>query len=390
MQQHFIFKAFIANRCVFLEPTLRNLHFLQILFVLLLKFAKNRICNYRKTLNKMAKKIIESAQTRLMQRLKDAIPNNISLVDELADLLEVSNDSAYRRIRGETALSIEEIALICTKFKISFDAFINSNEAGNVSFKCNPMSSQKDGFKDYFNSIKTDFEAVSKFENKEIIYAAEDIPVFHHFTFPELTAFKIFYWNKSIINAKEFEDKKYDSSLIDEELKEIGCSILEAYSKVPSIEIWSDDTANSTIKQIEFYWESGIFKSKADALLICSQVSEMVERIKKQAELNCKLDKNGNPTNIENSYSLYHSDVMIGNNCVLLSVGEMKATYISYHTFNTLLTSHHNFCEETDQWLKNLIKKSNLISGVAEKQRYRYFKKIEDLMKKLIDKIENE
>ena len=61
----------------------------------------------------MAKKTRESAQLVLMQRLKEALPPNISLVDALADLLEVSNDSAYRRIRGETALSIEEIAAIC-------------------------------------------------------------------------------------------------------------------------------------------------------------------------------------------------------------------------------------------------------------------------------------
>ena len=159
---------------------------------------------------------------------------------------------------------------------------------------------------------------------------------------------------------------------------------------MPSIEIWSDDTANSTLKQIEFYWDSGIFQAKEDALLICSQVQEMIDRIKKQAELSCKLDRNGNPTNIENSYGLYHSDVMIGNNCVLLSFGEMKATYISYHTFNTLLTSHNNFCEETEQWLSNLIKKSNLISGVAEKLRYKYFKSIDELMKRLVNKIEND
>jgi len=66
----------------------------------------------------MAKKTIESAQTKLMQRLRDGLPENISFVDELADLLQVSTDSAYRRIRGETALSIEEIASICKKFKI--------------------------------------------------------------------------------------------------------------------------------------------------------------------------------------------------------------------------------------------------------------------------------
>ncbi|MDO9186114.1 MAG: hypothetical protein Q7W13_08890 [Bacteroidia bacterium] len=115
----------------------------------------------------------------------------------------------------------------------------------------------------------------------------------------------------------------------------------------------------------------------------------MLDRIKKQAELNVKLDRDNKPVSPENNYTLYHSDVMIGNNCILVNMGAIKATYLSYHTFNVMLTTNANYSNETDLWLKNLIRKSNLISGVAEKQRYQYFKRIEGVMKKLRDKIEN-
>ncbi len=81
---------------------------------------------------------------------------------------------------------------------------------------------------------------------------------------------------------------------------------------------------------------------------------------------------------------------MIGNNCILVTTGEIKGAYLSFHTFNAMFTSNANFCNETDLWLKNLIRKSNLISGVAEKQRYRYFKRVDDSLKKLITKIEND
>lgn len=165
---------------------------------------------------------------------------------------------------------------------------------------------------------------------------------------------------------------------------------MDRYTQIPSIEIWSDDTVNSTAKQIEFYWDAGFFSNKEDALLICDQLSLTLERIKKQAELNSKLDRDNKPISTENNYTLYHSDVMIGNNCILVKMGDAKATYISYHTFNVMLTTNANYSHETDLWLKNLIRKSNLISGVAEKQRYQYFKRIENMMKKLRDKIEND
>jgi hypothetical protein len=43
---------------------------------------------------------------------------------------------------------------------------------------------------------------------------------------------------------------------------------------------------------------------------------------------------------------------------------------------NSLNTSNSEFCEETEHWVKNIIKKSTLISGVAEKQRYQFFNKL--------------
>ncbi len=338
----------------------------------------------------MVKKTEESAQTKLMQRLKDALPPNISLVDELADLLQVSNDSAYRRMRGETALSIEEIAAICKHFKLSFDAFLNSNDNGLVTFSYHQLNSHVNSYKEYLQNISNDLDKFIHFEDKQIIYAAEDIPVFHHFHYPELTAFKIFYWNKSILNSKGFEELTFNKSLVSEELIEIAKGVLDRYTQIPSIEIWSDDTVNSTAKQIEFYWDAGFFSTKEDALLICDQLSQTLERIKKQAELNSKLDRDNKPCGSENNYTLYHSDVMIGTNCILVNMGGTKATYLSYHTFNVMLTTNVNYSNETDLWLKNLIRKSNLISGVAEKQRYQYFKRVESVMKKLRDKIEND
>ncbi len=338
----------------------------------------------------MAKKEKEKAQTLLMQRIKDSLPKNISFVDELADVLKLSNDSAYRRIRGETDLSIEEISTICKHFKFSFDAYVGNSDSSYVTFKHHQLSSHVNTFKEYLTGMKNDINQVMKFPegSRQIIYAAEDIPVFQNFAHPYLSAFKIFYWNRSILNSPGFEDRKFEAAHIDKELFEIAKDIYHCYSKIDSIEVWSDDTANSTLKQIEFYWDAGAFKSKEDALLVCEELTTMFARIQKQAEINIKLDVDGKPATNTKNYELYHSDVMIGNNCVMTTMGPHKGAYISYHTFNVMLTTNTNFCNETDLWLKNLIKKSNLISGVAEKQRYRYFKHINDMLKKLIDKIE--
>lgn len=329
----------------------------------------------------------KKTQLEFIQRIKESIPKEFSLVDELADLLEVSTDSAYRRIRGETDLSLDELAKICSKYKISFDTFVGG-ESSNVSFNYTPLRNDEKNFETYLKGILTDLKKIASFDEKHITFAAENIPLFHYFNYPELTAFKLFYWNKAIVGAPSLQDKQFDPQYVNEELRKTAKEIFDVYVGIPSTEIWSEQTVNVLTKQIAFFWESGVFKSADDAMKVCEQFEQMVSHLKKETELSSKFVVEEKWAENENNFQLYESEVTIGNNCILVSLGETKLSYLSYHTFNSMYTSHTEFCNETDAWLKNLIKKSLPLSGVGEKQRFQFFNRIEKDIKKLKESIE--
>lgn len=336
----------------------------------------------------MNKKANYTVQTNFIAKLKDALPPNLSLADELSDLLEVSTDSAYRRIRGETALSIDEVVKICKHYKIPFSP-VSEENPNTITFGIRPLNNDKLAFENYLVDLRNDLKKISHFENAQIIYAAEDIPVFHHFCFDELTAFKCFYWNKEILNSDFTEGKNFDASLIPTEWIKTGREILNYYNKVQSIEIWSDNTMNGTLKQIEFFWESGLFRNKEDALLITDQMEKVIRLMAKQAELKTKFINESEIGANENNFDLYRSDVTIGNNCILVKMGNIQATYISYHTLNFMTSMSTNFSNQTDMWLKNLLKKATLISGSSEKYRYQFFKLKYESLDRLKEKIKN-
>ena len=54
---------------------------------------------------------MESAgiQQLFFQKIKENMPAHLSFVDDIAEVLEISNDSVYRRIRFEKPISMEEV-----------------------------------------------------------------------------------------------------------------------------------------------------------------------------------------------------------------------------------------------------------------------------------------
>ena len=76
----------------------------------------------------------EDIQIHLIRMIRDQLPDHVSMVDEIADLLEISNDSAYRRIRGEKPLSLHELQKLADKFQISLDDLIG-NPSNSVTFR---------------------------------------------------------------------------------------------------------------------------------------------------------------------------------------------------------------------------------------------------------------
>jgi transcriptional regulator with XRE-family HTH domain len=323
-------------------------------------------------------------QQYFLEKIKQLLPENVSFAEELAELLDVSTDSIYRRLRGETMLTIDEMAILCNKYKVSFDS--NPPDEPRASFLYSNLKN-KDDLNLFIFRLFEQVKATVNLSKKHFTYAAIDLPIFHFFAYPELLAFKMFYWLKAVINDPLYQDKKFDSTTIDHSITEVGKQMAEYYQQIPSTEIWNNSTINGVLQQIDFFWDSGNFKSKDDAIILCSQLLENFEMLEKQAASSSKILNDSSPQK-ENNFTLYLSEIVIGNNCLIAQRGDSLKAFISVHTFNIMEIQSEQFSLDTKTWIDNIIRKSTLISGVAEKQRYQFFKqarvKIEQLQNKIM------
>lgn len=326
-----------------------------------------------------------SIQEEFVKTLKAIVPAEISIADELADLLKISADSAYRRLRCETDFSLEEIYKICNAYYISVDS-VFSHKSDTVTFNYKTLTNSEENFLGYLTDLCNQLRQINAFEEKKIIYAAEEMPIMHSFFNKELTAFKLYYWQRSVLNLEKYQRVKFSFDIIPNELLEIAKDIHTEYMAIPAIEIWTDETINTIIKQVEFYYESGAFTHKDDAIKVLENVKKLADNLSYYAETERKLNSG---RRAGGSYQLYNSDLVIGTNCIHVIAGTNNFSYISFNTMNSLTTANKVFCSEIEHWMKNLIKKSSLISGSAEKQRFQFFRSMHKLIDNSIEKIRN-
>lgn len=309
-----------------------------------------------------------SIQDNFIQAIKSLLKSDQSLVNELSDILHVSTDSAYRRIRGETEFSISEMAKLCNHFQLSFDSLCNT-KGQSVHFRYDIPCHNNESYLEYLRNIFTGMKMIYDAEDKLIHYVADDIPLFHLFAYPKLATFKSYYYLRSVMNVEEYSDGFFEDAKLPDEIMEMGSETLQLYRNIPSVEIWSEQSINSILKQIEFYTESGFFKNENTASELLENVSSLLSDLKGMCTRS-----NKNPESAGgNNYTFYVCDIEIGNNCILAQAGQMRKVFLRHSTFHTIDTSDSSFCEISEDWINGLIAKSNQISGMAEKARNKFF-----------------
>ena len=319
-----------------------------------------------------------AVQQLFFQHIKSALPPHLTLVDEIAEHLNISNDSAYRRIRGEKAMNFEEIQKLCRHYKVSLDQILHlQSEALVFTGRVNHESSTT--FEDYLESVHRNLSIINSFENRHVYFLMKDIPPFVHFQVPELSAFKFYFWMKSILHYDNMQKVKFslDDPIYDK-FHVLSKKVIEAYNKLPTTEIWNVESINSTIRQIEFFRDSGLYKSNADVKLLYEKLEELINHIERQAETGLKFNIGTEPDSNSAPYRLFVNEFVTLDNTLLAEMNNVKITFINHSVLYFVATRDEQFNRASFTFLDNLMKKSTLISEVGEKDRVRFFKLLRD------------
>ena len=321
-----------------------------------------------------------NAQQLFFQEVKGKLAPHLSIVDEVAELLNISNDSAYRRIRGEKVISFDELHLLCKKYKVSLDQFLHL-QSDNYVFSGKLKTEGEHSFSDWLKTVQENFQYFNSFENRHMLYLFKDIPPFIHFQVRELAAFKFFFWMKSILHDESMkgvkfyiDDPRYDAYF------PASNKVIELFNKIPITEIWNIESLNSSIRQIEFYAESGSFKNSSEIKFLYSRLLDLINHIEKQAELGVKFNFGEEPKANAEQYRMFVNELVLGDNTILVKLNNKPVTFLNHSVLYFVATQDERFNTAMENNLENLMKRSTMISVVGDKERTRFFNRLRDMI----------
>jgi hypothetical protein len=189
----------------------------------------------------------------------------------------------------------------------------------------------------------------------------------------------LFFWSKSNLDFPGHRDLKFSARRLDDEVLRLAEEISSHYVKIRTIEFTTEESLNSILKQILFYSEAGYFESEKDVFILCDKLHELVDHQKRQAELGFKFPiKTEQPQGERGNFQLYHNDIVLADNTILVKAGETRATYLTNNAINLIVSYDREYFDYNYAWGRNLLSKSVPISGTAEKERNRFFRTLHE------------
>lgn len=320
-------------------------------------------------------------QNKLFEQIKTKLPPDIPLGKALMEDLDLSRDSAYRRARGETALTPEEIRLLCTKYEISFDKIIGV--AGqSVTFQYNPIQRSEFTFTRYLQGVNDGFTRMTSQRWAKLYVSNLDLIVFQLLNIPSLMRFKLFYFAKVYLQIPELDGITFHQNWKGDITDELLRDTLLKYIRIPSTEVIGFEAGKGLIREIVTFYEMGHIATKEDALFLLNEVERLMNHIKYQAEIGKKCAIDQPPFVEEGNFKFHLHETYLQDNTFIAETNAYRMLYNTHNMMNYLYTLDPDYVHKSYHVFQSMLRNCKQISEANPGHRNAYFISIQSFITK--------
>lgn len=311
-------------------------------------------------------------QEQFIKELKSKSLDNTSFVEEIASVLDIGYDAAYRRVNSKTSISLEEGITLARHYKISLNNLFEVGYQNTIIVELPPQPKDEAGLEQFLKVSKTNVEAIAKIKGSEILYSAKDIPLFHTLNDSILTRYKMYVWLKDINTEMAQSKITFDDWIqnIPDSLLETAYDLASTYKHVNITEVWNETTLTGSLQQVLYYYETGLVSTEM-ALQVCKDIKEIVNKVEQQT---IKQSLTGSTS--ETSYHLYRCDLHTLHNTIMVNSKYGKVFFAPFTVLSYFKVEHPETCELMYDFFQKMMRNSKLLATAGERDRTLFFNKI--------------
>ncbi len=318
-------------------------------------------------------------QEQFIKYLKAKTQENTSFVEEIASVLDIGYDAAYRRVNNKTNLSLEESVILAKHYKISLNKLFEVGNQNTIITEISPRPVDLKGLEAWMTESLNNLYPLTRIKNAEIIYSAKDIPVFHTLKDSYLSRYKMYVWLKDVNVEMTKNRESFDDFIktIPDSLLQSAYKTADLYDNINISEIWTNNTIDGSLNQVLYYYEAGLLSKKL-ALLICEDFVDVIKLLEKRA-----IHQSFTGSKNKYKYNLYFNEIHTMSNTIMITTPHQKAFFTPFTVLTYFTIEHQPTCELMYGFFKKFMSHSKLLVNTGEKDRTMFFNR----MHRKIDKL---
>jgi hypothetical protein len=301
---------------------------------------------------------------RLVELVLKNIPSNIKPVSFLMESLDLSRESAYRRIRGEIPFSIEELANLSMHLNFSIDDVMNGIKKDRASFDFIPATS--DSYSAFLMMLQRNYLHVKKLaeaQDSETIQALSRFSpicqVFHD------QIFKFAYYKWLHQNKETSSNFTFSELILPPDLSIWQKKIQVETKKVTNNTMILDPNIFlNLIQDVTYYYQRNLINND-ELATIKEEIADLIRVYETMARTGV-LDPGAN-------IYLYLSPLCVGADIGYSYYDSIHTAFFWIFTVNPIRIYNSEICSIQKKWLNSLKRQSTLISQSNEILQTEFF-----------------
>jgi hypothetical protein len=308
-------------------------------------------------------------QERFIKYLKSKAPDHKSFVDDVASVLDVGYDAAYRRVNNKTSLTLEEGVKLARHYKISLNKLFEVGSQNTIIAELSPRPLNEYALELWLKQSLLNLSPLTKLKSAEVIWSGKDLSLFSTLTDSYLTRYKMYVWLKDL-NVEMAKSKiSFDEWIktIPDTLMQSALELSQFYKHINITELWGDNTVTGSLQQVLYYFEAGLL-SKELALLICKDIHEVIAEVQSKT-----IHQSINDSENEKYFRLYKCGLHALTNSLMVITPFQKVFFSPFTVLSYFKIEHQETCESMYEFLQKQMANSKLLATAGERDRNLFF-----------------